>query len=104
MRIIADLVRFMKDEAKSVKLYGDMAIKLKGEHKELADLMWNMANTEATHLDGLHAWLVKYIEKEKKERVEPIPQGMLDVWDWEHEQMIEDMREYKLNLQNYTKM
>lgn len=104
MRIIADLVRFVKSEAKSVKSYGNMAIKLKGENKELADLLWNMANTKATHLDSIHSWLVKYVEKEKKERVEPPPQGMIDVWNWEHEQMIEDMHEYKLVLQSYTKI
>ena len=78
--------------------------KFKGENNDLLDLLWNMANTDASHLDSIHAWLVKYVEKEKKERIEPIPQGMLDVWDWEHQQMIEDMNKYKLVLQSYTKM
>lgn len=104
MKLIAKLSKFIRDEAKAVKCYGKMAIELKGENKELADMFYNMANTESTHLDNIHSWLVKFIEREKKERVEPIPQGMLDVWEWEHKQMIDDVMEAKLVLQNYQKM
>ena len=81
-----------------------MSAELKGTNKELADLLYNMANTEATHLDNIHAWLVKYIDKERKERANAIPQGMLDVWEWEHQQMIDEMMESKMVLQNYSKM
>lgn len=104
MKIIAELVSFVKDEAKAVKNYGKMAIRLKSENKELADLFYNMANTEAGHLDSIHNWLVKYIDKEKKERTEPIPQGMLDVWQYEHKEMVDCMTEAKVVLQNYQKM
>lgn len=84
--------------------YGKMAVELKAENKELADMFYNMANIESTHLDNIYSWLVKFIDKEKKGRVDPIPQGMLDVWEWEHKQMIEEMMEAKVVLQSYQKM
>lgn len=104
MRIIANLSDFIKDEAKSVKMYAKMATKYKAENKEIADMFFNMANTEMTHLDNMHSWIVKFIEKEKKERMEPIPQGMLDVWSWQHEKIIEELTEAKIMLQNYQKV
>ena len=104
MKIIAELVKFIKDEAGSVKEYGNMAIRLKHENKELADMFYNMASTESSHLDNIHMWIVKLIEKEKNERMEPIPQGMLDVWEWEHKQMIDELIEAKIVLQSYQKM
>lgn len=104
MKVIAELVSFVKDEAKSVKKYGKMAIRLKAENKELADMFYNMANTESGHLDSIHNWLVKYIDKEKKERKENIPQGMLDVWQYEHKEMVDCLIEAKIVLQNYQKM
>lgn len=64
----------------------------------------NSANSEMTHLDNMHSWIVKFIEKEKKERMEPIPQGMLDVWSWQHEKIIEELTEAKVMLQNYQKV
>lgn len=107
MRIIAQLAEFVRDEAKGARQYAKMAVKLRTEHKEwkeLSDLIYNMANTEVSHLDSVHTWLVKFIEKERKERTEPIPQGMLDVWSWQHEKMLEEMAETKAMLQSYAKM
>lgn len=36
--------------------------------------------------------------------MEPIPQGMLDVWSWQHEKIIEELTEAKVMLQNYQKV
>lgn len=102
--MIGELAEFIKDEAKGIKKYAKMAIKLKAQNKDLAELFYRMANTESTHLDSIHEWAVKYIEKERKERPDKIPQGMLDVWEWEHSQLVECLAESKLMLQKYEKM
>lgn len=104
MKIIAELSEFIKDELNGVKTYAKKAMELKAENRELADMFYGMANTEMTHLDNLHNWIVKLIDKTKKEGMRPIPQGMLDVWAWEHKRMIEEFNEVKILLQNYSKM
>lgn len=104
MKIIAELVKHAKSEAKDTRKYIELAIKYKPVDEELADMFFDMAKAERSHLDGIHVWLVKFIEKEKKERMQPVPQGMLDVWDWEHQQMVEDLQEVDVMMNSYQKM
>ena len=63
-----------------------------------------MATTEATHLKNLHTWLTKNVEKIKRETIKDIPQGMLDVWEWEHRELIKRFNEAEVILQNYQKL
>lgn len=81
-----------------------MAIKYKHTNKDLAEMFIGMAKAEKGHIDSIHVWLVKFIEKERKERLQPVPQGMMDVWEWEHQQMVEDAEELELLMNNYQKM
>lgn len=103
MRIIKELSEYIKDEAHGARKYAKKAIKYKAENKELADMFYAMANTELEHLDKLHAWVVKFIEKQKSDGVK-IPQGMLDVWEWEHMQMISEISDLRIMLQGYSKL
>ena len=36
--------------------------------------------------------------------MEPIPQGMLDMWEWQHEQIIEEITESKIKMEEYSKL
>lgn len=104
MRIIAELAKYLRDEAKSARKYTEMAIKYKHTNKDLAEMFIGMAKTEKGHIDNIHVWLVKFIDKERKERLQPVPQGMMDVWEWEHQQMVEEAEELELLINNYQKM
>lgn len=104
MKVVAELSRYIKDELSGVKEYAKMAMEYKTEYPELAEMFYNMANNENTHVKNIHTWLVKFVDKTKKEGMRPIPQGMLDVWAWEHRRMIEELNEAEMVLQNYKKI
>lgn len=104
MRIIGEVCDFIRDELSGVEKYANVATHYKAEYKDLADLLFAMANTEATHLKNLHAWLTKSVEKIKRESMKDVPQGMLDVWEWEHRSLIKRFNEVEIALQNYQKL
>lgn len=104
MKIICEICEFIEDELEGVERYASAAAHYKAEYKDLADLLFGMANTEATHLKNLHAWLAKNVERIKRESGEKVPQGMLDVWDWEHKKLIKRFNEAEVVLQNYQKL
>lgn len=104
MKIIGEICEFIEDELDGVEQYANAAAHYKAEYKDLADLLFGMANTEATHLKNLHAWLAKNVEKIRKESGEEVPQGMLDVWNWKHKKLIRKFNEAEVVLQNYQKL
>lgn len=81
-----------------------MAAHYKAENKELADMFYGMATGEMSHLKNMHSWVVRFIDKEKKDGSRNVPQGMLDVWSWKHKKMIARFNEAEVVLQNYQKL
>lgn len=104
LKVIAELSEFIIDELKLIKKYAKFATKYKNTHKELADMFYGMANSKMTHLKNMHSWEVKFIDKQTKEQIKEIPQGMLDVWDWKHDRMIDEFNESEIMLQMYQKL
>ena len=104
MKLIGELCDFIEDELDGVVEYGNMAAHYKAENKELADMFFNMANGEVTHLKNIHAWVVKFVDKQKRESMQPIPQGMLDVWSWKHMKLVKKFNQAEIVLQNYSKL
>ena len=95
---------FIEDELKGVEEYAEMATHYKAEYKELADVFYGMATSEMGHMKNLHGWVVRLIDKEKKDGTRNVPQGMLDVWAWKHKKMITRFNEAEIKLQNYQKL
>lgn len=104
MKLIGELCDFVEDELGGVVAYANMAVHYKSENKELADMFFDMANSEATHLRSIHAWIVKLIDKTKRDGEKQPPQGMLDVWTWKHRKLVQKFSEAEVALQSYTKM
>lgn len=52
------------------------------------------------HADKLHSSVLSLIQERKSSGVE-IPQGMLDVWEFEHAQMVEGMAYAKHQIDLY---
>ena len=104
LKIIGEVCDFIEDELKGIEEYAEMAAHYKAEYKELADVFYGMATSEMGHMKNLHSWVVRLIDKEKKDGTRNVPQGMLDVWAWKHKKMIARFNEAEIKLQNYQKL
>ena len=65
----------------------------KEEYPDLARAYAEMAEQELTHANKLHEFVVKFIAK-VRETVEP-PKWMLEMWEEEHKEIIEDVAKAK---------
>lgn len=88
MRIIKKIAEQMKEEIASVKEYAKLATHYKTEQPTLAKVYYDAANDELKHADMLHAEVVKLIEKQKS--IEPPPPVMLELWEYEHKEYVEE--------------
>lgn len=70
--------------------YGKEAVKHKTQFPELAKVYVQISDNRVKEINALHDQVLMMIEKVKKEGKE-IPSSMMAVWDWEHENMIEEM-------------
>lgn len=104
MKIIAELVEFLEDELDAVEEYAEMAVKIKPQYREIADTLMNMAVTEKPHLDMIHTYLVKLVEKQHKDNPGEVPQGMLDVWSWKHKKLMNRLAEVTIVIENYQEL
>lgn len=102
MRKIAEAVNYIKDELAGAEKYADEALKYKGTDKEASSMFIGLATTELSHVDSLHTYIVKLINEAKSTGRE-VPQGMQDVWDWEHTQMLKRYTEIKALLETARK-
>lgn len=100
MREIREVVKDIKCELKHAYKYAEEANKHKTEYPTLADAYYKIANDGLTHMDLLHKEIVMLIDKVRKAGT-TIPSGMMEIWDYEHEQMIEDAAEVKAMLMLY---
>lgn len=88
MKMIQKLVKEIKDELHGAKHYAKKAALYKPENPTLATAYLTMAQDELKHANTLHAEAVKAIEK-KRATTTP-PQFMLDIWEAEHKDYIEN--------------
>lgn len=88
MRIIKKIAKQMKEEIASAKEYAKLAAHYKIEQPTLAKVYYDSANDELTHADKLHAEVVKLIEKQRA--IEPPPSVMLELWEYEHKEYVEE--------------
>ena len=102
MRKIAEAVNYIKGELAGAEKYADEALKYKGTDKEASSMFIGLATTELSHVDSLHAYIVKIINEAKAAGKE-VPHGMQDIWDWEHTQMLKKYTEIKALLETARK-
>lgn len=88
MRIIKKMTQQMKEEIAGAKEYAKLAIHYKTEQPTLAKAYYDMSNDELKHADTLHTEVVKLIEKQRA--IETPPSVMLELWDYEHKEYIEE--------------
>lgn len=88
MRIIKKMAQQMKEEIASAKEYAKLATHYKTEQPTLAKVYYDAANDELKHADWLHTEVVKLIEKQRA--IEPPPPVMLELWEYEHKEYVEE--------------
>ena len=101
MKIIRDMICVSKDELKDAAKAARMAMKYKGVDNTSADIFANIAKQKLENANGiLHSREVSLI-KEYNASGKTAPAAMQAVWDWEHEQLMEDAVEIEMMLKTY---
>ena len=94
MKLIKELEELIEDEVHDVKKYAKMAVELKADHPQLAQVLYTISAQEEGHQQMLHGEVVRIIEQYRREHGEP-PASMMAVYDYVHKKHIERMAEAK---------
>ena len=94
MKLIKELEELIEDEVHDVKKYAKMAVELKSDHPQLAQVLYTISTQEEGHQQMLHGEVVRIIEQYRREHGEP-PAAMMAVYDYVHKKHIERMAEAK---------
>jgi ferritin len=100
MLLIKKLSKMIKEEICDAEKYANCALKYKDEDRTLADVFYTLANEELRHMDMLHAQVVRLINTQKAKGV-TVPTGMQEIYDYIHEEEIENTREVRVLLDMY---
>lgn len=102
MKLIKELTERIEEEIDGAEEYVKEAIKLKLEHPSLAKTLYDISNQEMSHIEMLHAEVVKLIEEHRRMHGEP-PAPMMAVYEYLHERHIDKVNTIKLLQAEYRK-
>lgn len=92
MKKIKMLVKDIKEELHDAEKYAKCYALNKDTDRDLANTFRALAEDELGHADKLHDQAVRIIREYRSSGAEP-PAAMQAVWDYEHENMIEEKAE-----------
>lgn len=102
MKLIKELTERIEEEIDGAEEYIKEAIKLKHEHPSLAKTLYDISNQEMSHIDMLHAEVVKLIEEHRRTHGEP-PAPMMAVYQYLHERHIDKVNNIRMLQNEYKK-
>lgn len=94
MKLIKELEEMIEDEVHDVKKYAKMAVELKADHPQLAQVLYTISTQEEGHQQMLHGEVVRIIEQYRREHGEP-PAAMMAVYEYVHKKHIDKLAEAK---------
>ena len=100
MKIIKCLTEYIHEEIGDAKKYVEKAIAVKGEFPQLAEVFYKLSGEEMQHMNILHGEVEKLIAEHRRTKGDP-PEAMLAVYDYLHEQAINDAKEVKILQEMY---
>lgn len=102
MREIKEVVRQIKKELKAAEWYAEEAVKDREMYPKLARHYHDMATDNLKRVDDLHAAVAEMIDEVQKSG-KVIPQGMMDVWNFEHEMLVEQAEDVRYMVNRFGK-
>ena len=100
MKIIKVMSEKIKEELSDAEAYIDLATEWKKEKTEAADLFAELSEEEMGHVNKLHTKITEMIRTYREENGEP-PAGMMAIYDYLHEQQIENAMRVKVKQRMY---
>ena len=100
MKIIKCLSEKIKEELKDAEAYIDLATEWRKETPGAADVFAELSAEEMGHVDKLHKEVTELISRYRSEHGDP-PAGMLAIYDYLHEQEIENAMRIKVKQKMY---
>lgn len=100
MKIIKNICMSVRNSLKDAKEYAKLAAEYKYQDQELADIYASIAENHLSAIDELHSVAVRYIN-DAKQSGKQVPFGMQDIWDWEHQNMIDEAASIRVLLNMY---
>lgn len=88
MKEIKEVVKRIRCELKAAEWYASEAMKDEAMYPVLAQHYHRMAVDNMQRVEDLHSAVAEMIDEVKRSGRQ-IPQGMLDVWEFEHEMLVE---------------
>ena len=98
--IIKKLSKMIKEEICDADKYANLAMQYKEEDKALADVFYELATEELKHMDKLHMQVTRLINAHKAAKGDP-PEAMKALYDYVHEEQIEEVKKIRILLSMY---
>ena len=100
MKIIKVMSEKIKEELKDAEAYIDLATEWKKDQPEAANVFAELSAEEMGHVNKLHTEVTQLISRYRQTQGEP-PAGMLAIYDYLHEQQIENAMRVKVKQRMY---
>ena len=95
MQMIKKLSKMIGEELDDAEKYARCALNHKNDNPNLAEMFYSLSLDEMKHMETLHKAVVRLIEEVKQSGVE-IPIGMMEMYDYLHEQHIEHAKDIRM--------
>lgn len=101
MRLIAKLAERIEEETHDACSYAKMAVWARDEgYPDVGKALVEIARQEVSHADKLHSSVLALIQERKSQGAE-VPQGMMDVWEFKHVQLVDEMANARHQIELY---
>ena len=101
MKTIKMLAKQIREELKDAEKYAKDALEYKNECAIAADTFYRLSGEELDHANLLYDAASRVMEKMGRETV--MQEFLHEVWEWEHEHMLDEAKEIRHMLEMYKK-
>jgi len=95
MQIIKKLSKMIEEELNDAEKYARCALNHKEDRPMLAETFYSLSLEELKHMNQLHNSVVKIIEEIRQSGVQ-VPEGMMELYNYLHEEQIEHEKEVRM--------